>query len=103
MFERPKSGERALLVQLAIGHPVDADTVLEFQLLAKAAGAIEVGWLTGTRDRYYAADYNAKVVERLAASGTELEAEALDLEHALLDEVAPRVAAWLSARFDPEA
>lgn len=50
MFERPKSGERALLVQLAIGHPVDADTVLEFQLLAKAAGAIEVGWLTGTRD-----------------------------------------------------
>jgi GTP-binding protein HflX len=49
VFERPKSGERAVLVQLAIGHPVDADTVLEFKLLAKAAGAIEVGWLSGTR------------------------------------------------------
>ena len=66
-----------------------------------ALGALEglpVLWLTGTRDRYYAADYNAKVVERLAASGTDLEAEALDLEHALLDDVAPRVTAWLSAR-----
>lgn len=64
-------------------------------------GALEglpVLWLTGTCDRYYAADYNAKVVERLAAAGAELTAEALDLEHALLDDVAPQVRAWLAAR-----
>jgi len=51
MFERPRAGERAILVQLAIGHPVEADAMLEFRLLAKAAGAIEVGYLTGSRDK----------------------------------------------------
>jgi GTP-binding protein HflX len=33
-----------------LAHPVDDDAVLEFRLLAKAAGALEVGWLTGSRD-----------------------------------------------------
>ncbi|MCF7984086.1 MAG: GTPase HflX [Thiohalocapsa sp.] len=51
MFERPRSGERAVLVQLALGQPVDADAKLELQLLAAAAGALEVGYLTGSRDR----------------------------------------------------
>mgnify|MGYP001099689838 CR=1 FL=1 len=56
MFERPRAGERAILVKLAVGqppfeHPVDDDSVFEFRLLAKAAGALEVGWLTGSRDR----------------------------------------------------
>ena len=55
MFERPSAGERAILVQLALGHPpfddpLDDDAILEFRLLAKAAGAIEVGWLTGSRE-----------------------------------------------------
>ncbi|ESQ14471.1 MAG: hypothetical protein N838_11490 [Thiohalocapsa sp. PB-PSB1] len=39
------------LVQLAIGHAADDDAMLEFRLLAKAAGALEVGYLTGNRDR----------------------------------------------------
>ena len=51
MFERPRAGERAVLVQLAVGHPVEADAILEFRLLAKAAGAIEVGYLSGSRDK----------------------------------------------------
>ena len=51
MFERPRAGERAVLVQLAVGHPVEVDATLEFRLLAKAAGAIEVGYLTGSRDK----------------------------------------------------
>ena len=51
VFERPRAGERAVLVQLAIGCDVDADAVLEFRLLAQAAGAVPVGSLTGARDR----------------------------------------------------
>ena len=66
-----------------------------------ALGALEglpVLWLTGTEDRYYAADYNAKVVERLAASGTDLDAAALELGHDLLEPVRTRVADWLAVR-----
>lgn len=50
MFERPRIGERAVLVQVAVGSPLDDDRILEFRLLAEAAGALVVGRLTGTRD-----------------------------------------------------
>ncbi len=50
LFERPSAGERAVLVQLALGGPVDDDARDELRLLARAAGAIEVGYLTGSRD-----------------------------------------------------
>ena len=49
MFERPRAGERTILVQLAIGQPLDTDSVEEFRLLAKAAGAEIVGALGGSR------------------------------------------------------
>ncbi len=39
MFERPKSGERAALVQVDIGQATDPAVVEEFHLLAKSAGA----------------------------------------------------------------
>lgn len=39
MFERPQSGERALLVQVDIGKVGDESVVQEFQLLAQSAGA----------------------------------------------------------------
>lgn len=39
MFERPKSGEKAALIQVAIGESVDSAKTAEFHLLAKAAGA----------------------------------------------------------------
>ena len=43
MFERPKSGERALLVRLGIGaHPAPAE-LSEFEALAVSAGAQPVG------------------------------------------------------------
>jgi GTP-binding protein HflX len=50
LFERPSAGERAVLVQLAVGGPIDEGARGELRLLAKSAGAIEVGFLTGSRD-----------------------------------------------------
>lgn len=49
MFERPQSGERALLVHLSLkeaGEPRDVD---EFQELVSSAGAVRVGLITGQR------------------------------------------------------
>ena len=43
MFERPKSGERAALVQVAIGVRPDPAAQAEFHLLAESAGA-EIIW-----------------------------------------------------------
>ena len=39
MFERPKSGEKAALIQVDIGRPTDVSVRAEFHLLAKSAGA----------------------------------------------------------------
>ncbi len=51
MFERPKSGERAVLVRLGIGAPLDPEDIGEFTQLAISAGATPVATLTGRRDR----------------------------------------------------
>ncbi|HEY2807485.1 MAG TPA: ribosome rescue GTPase HflX [Steroidobacteraceae bacterium] len=51
MFERPRSGERAVLVRLGFGAPVDPEDLQEFRQLALSAGAIPVGTVTGRRDR----------------------------------------------------
>jgi len=50
MFERPKAGERSILVQIALGEPTPADAVEEFRLLARAAGAEAVATLGGSRE-----------------------------------------------------
>jgi len=49
MFERPRAGERTVLVQLALGKPLEADAVEELRLLAHAAGAEIAGSLSGSR------------------------------------------------------
>ena len=51
MFERPRSGERAVLVRLGIGAQVDAEDLQEFTQLAVSAGAQPVATVTGRRDR----------------------------------------------------
>ena len=51
MFERPRSGERAVLVRLGIGAQVDAEDLQEFTQLALSAGAQPVVTVTGRRDR----------------------------------------------------
>ena len=51
MFERPRSGERAVLVRVGLGAPVDPDDLNEFTQLAISAGAIPVATITGRRER----------------------------------------------------
>jgi GTPase len=51
LFERPRGGERALLVGVGVGHPVDPHDVAEFKALAASAGAIPVGVVLATRPR----------------------------------------------------
>ncbi len=51
MFERPRSGERAVLVRLGLGGPLDPEDLSEFTQLAISAGAIPVATITGRRER----------------------------------------------------
>lgn len=49
MFDRPKVGERALLVRIALGVPLAAEELDEFSALAVSAGAVPVDFITGSR------------------------------------------------------
>jgi len=51
MFERPKGGERAVLVRIGLNAPVRAEDLSEFEQLARAAGAQVVATITGRRER----------------------------------------------------
>jgi GTPase len=51
MFDRPRSGERAVLVRLGLGAPLDPEDMQEFVQLATSAGAVPVATLTGRRDK----------------------------------------------------
>ena len=51
MFERPRAGERAVLVRLGLGAPADPEDLQEFEQLARSAGAIPVASIGGRRDR----------------------------------------------------
>jgi len=51
LFDRPRSGERALLVRIGLGAPVAAAELQEFEALAVSAGAIPVGSISGARAR----------------------------------------------------
>jgi GTP-binding protein HflX len=51
LFERPRAGERAVLVRLGIGAPADPEDIQEFEQLARSAGAIPVVSIGGRRDR----------------------------------------------------
>ena len=49
MFERPKSGERAVLVHIDLGGESDPDELQEFTDLALSAGADPVEFIMGSR------------------------------------------------------
>ena len=77
VFERPESGERAILVHLDVGSPAEPDEREEFRLLAAAAGAVLVGTLGGSRatpdPRLFIGTGKAQELKDLvAATGAEL-------------------------------
>jgi GTPase len=51
LFERPGGGERAILVGVGIGHPVDPNDTAEFAALAASAGTLCVGRVLASRPR----------------------------------------------------
>lgn len=51
MFERPRNGEKAVLVRIGLGAAVEQEDLEEFTQLAESAGATPVVTLTGRRAR----------------------------------------------------
>ena len=51
MFERPRAGERAVLVRLGLKAAVRPEDLEEFEQLARSAGVQPVATVTGRRER----------------------------------------------------
>ncbi len=84
MFERPRSGERALLVRIGLGAAVVPAELAEFEALALSAGALPVGTVTGSRSRpdprFFVGSGKA---EELKTRAIEAGAELILIDHAL--------------------
>jgi GTP-binding protein HflX len=84
MFERPRAGERAVLVRLGLGAAVELEDLQEFEQLARSAGAQPVGTITGRRERpesrYFVG--TGKAAE-IASAARELQAELILVDHPL--------------------
>ena len=84
MFERPKSGERAVLVHMALGKPIEPEEVQEFQELAVSAGAMPVDIISGSRNqpepRYFVGKGKAEEIRQVLERE---EAELVIFDHSL--------------------
>ena len=84
MFERPRTGERAVLVRLGLGAPIDPEDLEEFRQLAVSAGARPVATVTGRRERpdprYFLGSGKA---EELRVIARDSEADVILVDHAL--------------------
>jgi len=82
LFERPRGGERAVLVGVGIGHPVDPSDTSEFRALAASAGTVGVGFVLANRARpdpkYFVGSGKAEEIRACA--------EANDAELVLVDQ-----------------
>ncbi|HXR57673.1 MAG TPA: GTPase HflX [Casimicrobiaceae bacterium] len=84
MFERPESGDRALVVALDIGRDGRADRTVEIAALAESAGATVVGNLRGRRPRPDPAWFAGRgKVDEIAARCREADADLVIFDHAL--------------------
>ncbi|MEJ0035164.1 MAG: ribosome rescue GTPase HflX [Gammaproteobacteria bacterium] len=84
MFERPRTGERAVLVRLGLGAHVDPEDLQEFAQLAASAGAQPVATVTGRRERpdprFFMGSGKADEVRDVAAAES---ADVILVDHAL--------------------
>jgi len=84
VFERPRTGERAVLVRLGLGAPIDPEDLEEFTQLALSAGALPVATVTGRRERpdprYFLGTGKAAELREVAAAN---DAEVILVDHAL--------------------
>ncbi|MEW8257132.1 MAG: ribosome rescue GTPase HflX, partial [Candidatus Thiodiazotropha taylori] len=72
MFERPKSGERAVLVHLDLNGISDPDEIAEFQDLARSAGAERIAFVSGSRrqpdPKYFVGRGKAEEIGQIVSS-----------------------------------
>ena len=84
MFERPRSGERALLVRIGLGAQIDPEDLEEFTQLAVSAGAEPVATVTGRRERpdprFFVGSGKAEELKHAAEAGG---ADVILVDHAL--------------------
>jgi GTP-binding protein HflX len=84
VFERPRSGERALLVRIGLGAQVDPEDLEEFTQLAISAGAEPVATVTGRRERpeprFFVGSGKAEELRQAAEAGG---ADVILVDHAL--------------------
>jgi GTP-binding protein HflX len=84
VFERPRSGERALLVRIGLGAQVDPEDLEEFTQLALSAGAQPVATVTGRRarpdPRFFVGSGKAEELKQTAEAGG---ADLILVDHAL--------------------
>ncbi len=84
MFERPRGGDRALLVALDFGDADPDERMAELDALAVSAGATVAGAVTGRRQRPDAATFAGKgKVEEIAARRVESDADLVIFNHPL--------------------
>ena len=84
MFERPKGGDRALLVALDFGDADPVERMAELHALAVSAGATGTGSVTGRRQRPDAATYAGKgKVEEIAEARVATDADLVIFNHPL--------------------
>lgn len=84
MFERPSSGERAVIVQLDFGNVDIAEQLEEVKLLAESAGAVVCAEVHGKRQSPDAATYAGKgKVEEVAAVVAATQAHIVIFNHEL--------------------
>ena len=84
MFERPQSGERAILVHPVFGKSVDPASIEEFGMLARSAGALELDQIVYSRakpePRFLLGQGK---IEELAAQVAALNVELILINHSL--------------------
>lgn len=84
MFERPRSGERAVLVHLDLQQETDREDLEEFRILARSAGAEVVAVVTGARrqpePKYFVGSGKAEEIQQAVVDN---EAEVVLVNHSL--------------------
>jgi GTP-binding protein HflX len=84
VFERPRGGEKAVLVRLGLGAPVEQEDLDEFSQLAESAGVAVAATVTGKRDRpdpkYFVGSGKADEIRQVAVDTC---AEVILVDHAL--------------------
>jgi GTPase len=84
VFERPRAGERAVLVRVGLGEAVRPEDLSEFAQLARAAGAQPLTTITGRRERpeprFFVGSGKAEEIRQAAE---EYAADLVLIDHAL--------------------